>query len=255
VDQDTLQVLPGDGGLCCTGGRLELPTRCSAAAAAKTSAVRACHWQGGDLLKHLHDVGTLAADAARTIFTQLLKGIAFCHSLGVMHRDLKLENVLLATPTPPNQYLVKISDFGLSDLRPFSLSGTYCGSPLYAAPELMDGNVRPPQRRTLEPFAQAAPTMASLRVPRRQARAASPEGYDAERSDMWSCGVVLYALLTSSLPFDADDMTELVRLVVHGVPRRPLPRHCGARAADLVSQLITREPSKRLTAAGCLEHV
>jgi len=122
----------------------------------------------GDLLKFLHSVGDVEISDAREIFRQLLEGVAFCHGLGVMHRDLKLENVLLAEPVAPAKHHVKISDFGLSDLRPFDLSSTYCGSPLYAAPELMDGNMR----------------------------AAMPNGYDASRSDMWSCGVILYALLT-----------------------------------------------------------
>ena len=180
----------------------------------------------GDLLQHLHSAGEIGEPAAREICTQLFRGVAFCHSLGIMHRDLKLENVLLAEPVPPSAYLVKISDFGLSDLRPFDLSGTYCGSPLYAAPELMDG----------------------------AARAAAPEGYDASRSDMWSCGIIAYALLTSSLPFDADDMGKLIQLIIKAVPARPLPRHCGVHAADLVGRLIQRDPTRRLSAVECLEH-
>ena len=100
------------------------------------------------------------------------------------------------------------------------------GSPLYAAPELMDAD----------------------------SRAASPQGYDAAKSDMWSCGVILYALLTSTLPFDGDDMRALINLVVRGVPRRPLPRRCGPEAADLLHQLLVRQPSDRLSAADALEH-
>ena len=180
----------------------------------------------GDLLKHSQDAGTLTDDQARTIFTQLLEGLKFCHGLGVMHRDLKLENVMLAEPPEGQEYLIKIADFGLSDLRPFDPSVTYCGSPLYAAPELMDGN----------------------------ARAASPEGYDASRSDMWSCGVILYALLTSNLPFDGYDMTQLIRLVIRAKPSRPIPKERGQRAIDLVNHLITRQPTDRLSAAECLEH-
>jgi 5'-AMP-activated protein kinase catalytic alpha subunit len=139
----------------------------------------------GDLLGYLNKVGALPVPTARAFFKQLLSGVAFCHSLGVHHRDLKLENVLLAelpastaataatataataataaastaaTPQasanpvpggseggnadPPAPFLLKISDFGLSDLRPFTPSATYCGSPLYAAPELMDSASR-----------------------------------------------------------------------------------------------------------------
>ena len=90
---------------------------------------------------------------------------------------------------------LKIADFGLSDLQslPSNLSNTFCGSPLYAAPELMTAG-------------------------------AAPDGYDAAKSDVWSCGVILYALLCSALPFD-------VRARAHPhVPRPPIARsHAHAR--------------------------
>ena len=128
----------------------------------------------GDLLQFVNTSGWLADDLARSLFRGLMEGINFCHKLGICHRDLKLENIMLIgeEPEPPS---VKIADFGLSVLqdapqgrgRHASLSLTFCGSPLYAAPELMtDG--------------------------------AAPDGYDASRSDVWSCGVILYALLCSA---------------------------------------------------------
>ena len=101
---------------------------------------------GGDALRFLNAQGpTPIADATcRSLFRQLLEGVAFCHGLGVYHRDLKLENLMLesaadGSDAPPT---LKIADFGLSDLRPPPtsptelFSRTFCGSPLYAAPEV-----------------------------------------------------------------------------------------------------------------------
>ena len=147
-----------------------------------------------------------------------MEGINFCHKLGICHRDLKLENLMLTgeEPEPPS---VKIADFGLSVLQasPGNLSGTFCGSPLYAAPELMtDG--------------------------------AAPDGYDASRSDVWSCGVILYALLCSALPFDADEIHSLVRLIQLGTPCSPVPAVRGEDAISLVQWCLTVDTKQRPTA-------
>ena len=129
----------------------------------------------GDLLQHINANDLLPTAEVRSLFSQLLHGLRFCHSLGVFHRDLKLENLMLCTPAavpPPTASdaevaeaaegeaadrtssasidmhaaprpaagvaLLKIADFGLSTLRPHTNhSATHCGSPLYAAPELM----------------------------------------------------------------------------------------------------------------------
>jgi len=167
---------------------------------------------GGDLLQFVNRQAALPDDLARRLFLDLMSGIAFCHALGVYHRDLKLENLMLSC-AELDKMKVKIADFGLSDLKdPYTPSLTLCGSPLYAAPELMT-------------------------------EGAAVEGYKAEKSDIWSCGVILYALLASALPFDADDINALVRLIQaratafpqdlpHRAPTalRADPRHrCAAR--------------------------
>ena len=162
--------------------------------------------------------GWLSDDLARSLFRGLMDGINFCHKLGICHRDLKLENLMLTgeESEPPS---VKIADFGLSVLQasPGNLSGTFCGSPLYAAPELMtDG--------------------------------AAPDGYDASRSDVWSCGVILYALLCSALPFDADEIHSLVRLIQLGTPCSPVPAVRGEDAISLVKWCLTVDTKQRPTA-------
>jgi len=211
----------------------------------------------GDLLQHINANDLLPTAEVRSLFSQLLHGLRFCHSLGVFHRDLKLENLMLCTPAavpPPTASdaevaeaaegeaadrtssasidmhaaprpaagvaLLKIADFGLSTLRPHTNhSATHCGSPLYAAPELMG----------------AAPALES-------------GGYDASKSDMWSCGVILYGMLASRLPFDADDMQGLIRMIQKGVPSAPLPAKRGQAAAGLVQQLLNIDAASRPSA-------
>lgn len=181
-------------------------------------------WTGGDLLQYINATPMLSDDLARTLFRGLVEGIRFCHVLGIHHRDLKLENLMLTSADPATMCL-KIADFGLSDLQtlPSSLSSTFCGSPLYAAPELMTAG-------------------------------AAPDGYDAAKSDVWSCGVVLYALLASALPFDAEDICSLVRLIQRGVPNSPVPEARGTAAAELVAAMLTVDPKGRLTAGEVLSY-
>lgn len=192
----------------------------------------------GDMLHYLQErhrlYSRLRTAEARYFFAQLLEGLAFCHSLGISHRDLKLENLMLcpaeatsapsAATMPCESWTLKIADFGLSDLNAIGeMSSSHCGSPLYAAPELFGFGVR--------------------------------DGFDSSKSDIWSCGVILYAFFTSTLPFDADDMRNLVRLIT----RRkfdPVPaaandpaRLAGAR---LVDTLLTLDPSRRPTARAVL---
>eukprot|EP00327_Prymnesium_parvum_P008432 CAMPEP_0182810996 /NCGR_PEP_ID=MMETSP0006_2-20121128/8035_1 /TAXON_ID=97485 /ORGANISM="Prymnesium parvum, Strain Texoma1" /LENGTH=459 /DNA_ID=CAMNT_0024936925 /DNA_START=6 /DNA_END=1385 /DNA_ORIENTATION=- len=181
----------------------------------------------GDMLHYLNKKRQLHSEEVRWFFKQLLDGLAFCHGIGMYHRDLKLENLLLVSRTEPGsgpdweELELKIADFGLSDLvgagvGAEGLSSTYCGSPLYAAPELFSGD------RT--------------------------EGYDASKSDMWSCGVVLYALLSSSLPFDADDMQAARADGVQGEGGEATPR--GARQGGGGAGEIAAVCRSELTAVG-----
>lgn len=131
-------------------------------------------------------VGTPArTERARAYFQQLLLGVHWCHTLGVAHRDLKPQNLLLG-----HEGGLKIADFGLAasfnpdphrdDGGSRGLRRTMCGSPLYMAPELLclrDGN-----------------------------------SYDALATDAWSCGAVLYAMLIGAPPFAATSYQELVRM-------------------------------------------
>ncbi|KAH8360199.1 hypothetical protein KR093_011347, partial [Drosophila rubida] len=124
----------------------------------------------GELFDHLVKNGRIRERDARLIFRQLVSAIQYCHSKFVVHRDLKAENLLL------DQHMnIKIADFGFGNtFNPNAQLETFCGSPPYAAPELFMGR-----------------------------KYAGPE------VDAWSLGVVLYTLVSGSLPFDGGTLKEL----------------------------------------------
>mmetsp|Transcript_9100 Transcript_9100/g.26417 ORF Transcript_9100/g.26417 Transcript_9100/m.26417 type:complete len:407 (+) Transcript_9100:89-1309(+) len=167
-----------------------------------------------DLLSFLNTCPVwLTEMTASRLFEQVLGGVRFCHSLGVCHRDLKLENLLLSGKT------LKIADFGLSKFVDFdNRLESYAGSPQYLAPELVD--------EALE--------------------------FDGMAADMWSCGVVMYALLFRGLPFDDDCLDNILRNIQRG--RYKLTRPVSGEAVDLLSRLLTADPAQRLSAAAALEH-
>jgi serine/threonine protein kinase len=121
--------------------------------------------------------GRMKERSARQFFRQVVAAIDYCHSLRVIHRDLKAENLLL-----DGQFHVKVIDFGLSNRwAPGELLQTFCGSPTYTAPELI----------------------------RRQR-------YEGPEIDVWSLGVLLYVLVCGSLPFDGNSFQELFGRIIRG---------------------------------------
>ncbi|EGD72728.1 CAMK/TSSK protein kinase [Salpingoeca rosetta] len=134
---------------------------------------------GGDLLDFINKGGALTEDRARAIFYQLMEALGHCHALGIYHRDLKCENILL---DDSNNILV--SDFGFATVvdSPSTWLMTHCGSYAYAAPEILDG--RP---------------------------------YHGDKSDVWSLGVVLYAMTCGRLPFRDKTVKMLLEDIRRGV--------------------------------------
>jgi 5'-AMP-activated protein kinase catalytic alpha subunit len=115
---------------------------------------------------------------ARKLFQQIVSGVEYCHVHSVVHRDLKPENLLLDADNS-----VKIADFGLSNrLKDGQFLKTSCGSPNYAAPEVISGNL-----------------------------------YAGPEVDVWSCGVILFAILCGSLPFDDENIRNLFRKIKNGM--------------------------------------
>lgn len=134
---------------------------------------------GGDLLDYINKGGALSEERARDIFYQLMEAVGHCHAQRIYHRDLKCENILL-----DDQQNVLLSDFGFATVvdSPSQWLMTHCGSYAYAAPEILDG--RP---------------------------------YHGDRSDIWSLGVVLYAMTCGRLPFRDKSVKMLLEDIRRGV--------------------------------------
>ncbi|CAM9019149.1 unnamed protein product [Wickerhamomyces anomalus] len=169
--------------------------------------------EGGELFDLLVEKGPLLEKEAIRYFTQIILGASYCHALGICHRDLKPENLLL-----DHDLNIKIADFGMAALENNDrLLETSCGSPHYAAPEIVSG-----------------------------------KHYHGFESDVWSCGVILFALLTGRLPFDDENIRNLLLKVQNGVFE--MPQDISIEAQDLISKMLTVEPSKRIKTHEILNH-
>ncbi|KAK4586313.1 hypothetical protein RGQ29_023468 [Quercus rubra] len=167
---------------------------------------------GGELFDRIASKGKLKEDEGRKLFQQLIDGVSYCHTKGVFHRDLKLENVLVDAKGN-----IKISDFGLSALpqhfRDDGLLHTTCGSPNYVAPEIL-----------------------------------ANRGYDGATSDIWSCGVILYVILTGYLPFDDRNLAVLYQKIFKGDAQ--IPKWLSQGAHNMIKRILDPNPVSRITMAG-----
>eukprot|EP01126_Amoeba_proteus_P007125 TRINITY_DN12533_c0_g2_i1.p1 TRINITY_DN12533_c0_g2~~TRINITY_DN12533_c0_g2_i1.p1 ORF type:complete len:185 (+),score=35.30 TRINITY_DN12533_c0_g2_i1:621-1175(+) len=143
---------------------------------------------------------------------QIVDAIAYLHSRGIAHRDLKLENILLAEATTN---IVKLGDFGLSRTMDRSFMKTMCGTPLYVAPEILTSS--------------------------------QTGGYGLE-CDVWSLGVIFYILLAGYPPFTADqtDMFEQIKNGKFDFPAESWSTVSG-QAQELIKRMLTVDPKKRIT--------
>ncbi|KAG9444974.1 hypothetical protein H6P81_016314 [Aristolochia fimbriata] len=169
--------------------------------------------KSGELFDYIVEKGRLQEDEARCFFQQIISGVEYCHRNMVVHRDLKPENLLL-----DSKYNVKIADFGLSNImRDGHFLKTSCGSPNYAAPEVISGRL-----------------------------------YAGPEVDVWSCGVILYALLCGTLPFDDENIPNLFKKIKGGI--YTLPSHLSAGARDLIPRMLVVDPMKRMTIPDIRQH-
>ncbi|KAG8935481.1 hypothetical protein FRC02_008033 [Tulasnella sp. 418] len=169
--------------------------------------------QGGELFDHLVSKGRLTPSEALNYFKQIIHGVNYCHRFNICHRDLKPENLLL-----DNQLNIKIADFGMAAMEIANgMLETSCGSPHYASPEIVAGRA-----------------------------------YHGAASDIWSCGVVLFALLVGRLPFDDPNMRVLLQKVRSG--RYDMPAFLPAEAKDLIHKMLVVDPDKRITMSEIMKH-
>ncbi|KAG7470749.1 MAP/microtubule affinity-regulating kinase 4 isoform X2 [Megalops cyprinoides] len=161
---------------------------------------------GGEVFDYLVSHGRMKEKEARAKFRQIVSAVHYCHQKNIVHRDLKAENLLLDADSN-----IKIADFGFSN--EFTLGNkldTFCGSPPYAAPELFQG-----------------------------------KKYDGPEVDIWSLGVILYTLVSGSLPFDGQNLKELRERVLRGKYR--VPFYMSTDCEGILRRFLVLNPTKRCT--------
>nr|XP_038027051.1 maternal embryonic leucine zipper kinase-like isoform X4 [Anas platyrhynchos] len=170
---------------------------------------------GGELFDYIISKDRLSEEEARVFFRQIVSAIAYVHSKGYAHRDLKPENLLI-----DEEHNLKLIDFGLCAKPKGGLDyhlNTCCGSPAYAAPELIQG-----------------------------------KAYIGSEADIWSMGVLLYALLCGFLPFDDDNVMAVYRRIMRG--KYTIPKWLSPSSTLLLSQMLQVDPKKRITVKHLLSH-
>eukprot|EP00004_Rigifila_ramosa_P021494 TRINITY_DN5736_c0_g1_i2.p1 TRINITY_DN5736_c0_g1~~TRINITY_DN5736_c0_g1_i2.p1 ORF type:complete len:884 (-),score=220.26 TRINITY_DN5736_c0_g1_i2:149-2623(-) len=183
----------------------------------------------GNLLEYASKRGAFSEKEAFKMVSQLVIGMENVHARGVVHRDIKLENLLL-----DKDFNVKIADFGLCNFFNPDASAsiimnpgdseaesimlhTICGSPTYTAPEMVKQ----------QPYTPAV--------------------------DVWSIGVILFALVAAAFPFDCDNQVQLAQMIVRHQPR-PLPAHITPALRDLLQRMLEKDPKQRIKLTDIRQH-
>ncbi|KAI4356132.1 hypothetical protein L6164_000179 [Bauhinia variegata] len=177
--------------------------------ATKTKIYFVMEFANGGELFHKVKKGRFSEDLSRRYFQQLLSAVKYCHSIGVYHRDLKLDNLLI-----DENMKLKVTDFGLGAVkdqtRPDGLLHTVCGTPAYVAPEIL-----------------------------------AKKGYDGAKVDVWSCGVILFVLTAGYLPFNDQNIAVMYRKICRGQFR--LPRWTSPDLRRFISRMLDTNPESRIT--------
>ncbi|XP_069817234.1 testis-specific serine/threonine-protein kinase 2 [Dendropsophus ebraccatus] len=173
----------------------------------------------GDLLEYMKSKGPMQEDVAQKMFYQLATAVKYCHDLAIVHRDLKCENILL-----DKDLNLKLSDFGFAkrlsyDGREKNLSKTFCGSVAYSAPEVLEG------------------------IP-----------YDAKVYDIWSLGVILFIMVSGSMPYDDSNVKKMLRLQKQHYVDFPHFKHLSSECKDIIYRMLQPDVNQRLTIDDILDH-
>ena len=168
--------------------------------------------EGGELFNYIIEKGYLSEDESRYIFQQMIDAIYYLHKMGICHRDLKPENILFDSK---DKKRIKIIDFGLSNLyinsnQKKDLLETPCGSPGYAPPEMILG-----------------------------------KKYEGLMTDLWSCGIILFAMMFGCLPFDDFEEEKLYRKIIEGKYEYPKDVNTSEEAKNLINSILVVNPKYR----------
>jgi serine/threonine-protein kinase HSL1, negative regulator of Swe1 kinase len=161
----------------------------------------------GDMFEFINERGRLPEEDAMYYFRQMMSALEYCHSLNICHRDLKPENILITKGGR-----IKIADFGMAALHQTETHKlhTACGSPHYAAPELLKAKY-----------------------------------YRGDKADIWSLGVILFAILAAQLPFDDPDVHLMLGKAKKG--QYIMPQFLSREAKDLINRMLQVNPERRIT--------
>jgi 5'-AMP-activated protein kinase catalytic alpha subunit len=171
----------------------------------------------GDLLKYMRENGLVKEKMAKKLCTQILRGLEYCHSKNILHRDVKLDNILL-----DNKFRVKLCDFGVSRFMPTNsdeLIYERCGTPAYIAPEVING-----------------------------------DGYTGYGPDIWSLGVLMYALMIGTIPFKAKNIPDLHKIILSNDFTFPSGYNLTSGFKSLIRLMLIKDPRKRIKLDEIWEH-
>ena len=169
--------------------------------------------ENGELFNRIVEKKRLNEDESAIFYYQLINGLEYIHKNNIIHRDLKPENLLLSKDD-----ILKIIDFGLSNYSRYDiLLDTPCGSPCYASPEMVNG-----------------------------------QKYNGFLTDIWSTGIILYAMICGYLPFEDNNDGQLFEKIFYC--KIHYPKYIGELPLDLLKKIIVSEPCKRITLEQIKQH-
>lgn len=167
----------------------------------------------GELYDFIIKNGKIQENTAALLFQQIVSAISYCHSYGVAHRDLKPQNILIQKFP-----FIKVADFGLCGyVKEDELMKTFCGSPAFCAPECI-----------------------------------SKVNYDGRKSDIWSLGVILFAMLTGEFPWNLSNTSVMVQQIL--TADFTFPNYLNQQSKDLISKMLKVNPNDRISMEDILKH-